>query len=181
MSNNETREKCMAEMSKLNKCSALSIYILVITLAAISINTTKAINGLLYMIAAYGVFVFVTGFLDKYFKDKTKKMILPSNPCIKDIKFQIETMKCFYVCDKWLFKTRDSVEQDEYKTRYLRHKGQHKHACNRFYPPGITNAIFYRFELLNYYNTIILPSNIPEELKVEWKLAAIESWVIIED
>lgn len=110
---------------------------------------------------------------------KQSQILLTRNPSVEMVLFQIESMKSLMVRDGKVFRIREAVNWNEYKAKYYMNREKIWHASHQFYL--LQSVVVYRHNLVNYYNTVILPSNIPEELKAEWKQAAIDSWVIIEE
>lgn len=110
-----------------------------------------------------------------------KSIIFPNVPDIGNVLLQIETMGHFLIYSNGGFKTCTQLNKDTYKKIYYAHEGQVDHKCHKFFIPGVTSYAINRFELLDYYNRVILPSTkIPKELKEKRRKAAIASWVLIE-
>ena len=107
------------------------------------------------------------------------KILLTSQPSVEMVLFQIESIKALMVRDGKVFRIREVVNWNEYKAKYYINREKIWHVSHQFHL--LESVVVCRHHLIDYYNTVILPSNLPEELKAEWKQAAIDSWVIIEE
>lgn len=150
------------------------------------VEDTREIADIAYLSMAAIVFhiiwICIIFLFTKKFASKMKNLIFPNVPNIGDVLLQIEAMRHFLIYGNGGFKTRTQLNRDAYKKIYFEHEGQAKHKCHKFLIPEVTSYAINRFELLDYYNQVILPSTqIPKELKEKWKEAAIASWVLIED
>ncbi|MDD6157643.1 MAG: hypothetical protein PUB52_11565 [Lachnospiraceae bacterium] len=112
---------------------------------------------------------------------KEGALLFWKNPTEAQIALQIELMRKDLV---YLWKN-DGYKEDreKYLEQYCKCFDEKGHGFHTFIfklDKGLKITVN-RFELLDYFNNTIFPSpQISDELKAEWKKAAIESWILIE-